>query len=767
MYLPKRLISSALVIGACALVACGEEPVGPREPAPGVAKATANSPAFELKFREALRVRDVAGNLRSTNGGLLDGMDRVLAAYGNPEVRPLFTLSVAVLEQLAREARDHSGGTAPDAASWYRVVPRAADASRLLAELNALPEVDTAYAAPTPAPPPGRLAPLSAGGIALVTADFTPLQGYLGQAPQGIEATYARTQPGGAGQGVTVVDLEYDWNFAHEDLGLPPATLIGGQRYTGFGDDHGTAVLGELFGRANGFGVSGGVFSATPRTVGAFFNGQYNPANAVAVAAANMAVGDVLLIEQQAVGPNGAEKYVPLEWIPSVYDAIRLATQAGKIVVEAGGNGAQNLDAPEFNGRFNRQQFDSRALIVGAGNAQHAILSFSDYGTRVDLQGWGIGVVTTGYGDFSGTTKADYYTDEFSGTSSASPIVAAAAAAVQGYVKAQGKPALSPSELRSLLISTGTPQTGDLSRSIGPLPNLRAAFGASAVHNIWVDKAVIPTARSAFALGSASNNLIYAIGGKSNGTILRSVYAYDATTNAWTSKSLLPAARYDGNGAWHINGVLYLAGGRNGSGALTKTLYAYGIGSNTWAAKAPLPILSGCGGTVGINNLLYVLTGCDSTSAFKGVLHRYTPSSNTWTARATAPTAHGYPAVGVIGGQLYVAGGKNASGVVIAALHVYNPATNVWSTKAAMPQARFGAAGRVVNGKFYVVGGTGQGSDLAVTLVYDPTTNLWSTKAAMATARTGLGAGSILGLLYAVGGRGGVSDLTKVERYTP
>jgi N-acetylneuraminic acid mutarotase len=285
-------------------------------------------------------------------------------------------------------------------------------------------------------------------------------------------------------------------------------------------------------------------------------------------------------------------------------------------------------------------------------------------------------------------------------------------------------------------------------------------------NNSWASRASMAKARSAFALTSGGN-LIYAIGGKSNGTILASVEAYNPTSNTWTSKAALPSARYDGNGAAATNGLLYLPGGHNSAGTLTKTLYVYNRSTNVWSTKAALPISSGCGASVVISGQLYVLTGCDGTSGYKGRLHRYSPASNTWTARATAPAAHGHPAVGVINGKLYVAGGRNATGAATATVHVYDPATNTWSTTRPLPSARYGAAGQVINGKLYVVGGTNaSGGILAETLVFDPATNLRITKAPMPTARTRLGSAVINNLLYAVGGKV-TTDLTKVERYTP
>jgi hypothetical protein len=57
-------------------------------------------------------------------------------------------------------------------------------------------------------------------------------------------------------------------------------------------------------------------------------------------------------------------------------------------------------------------------------------------------------------------------------------MVAGACAILQSIVKERGRPPLSPRDLRRLLVSTGTPQQGDVSQHIGPRPNLLAAIAA-------------------------------------------------------------------------------------------------------------------------------------------------------------------------------------------------------------------------------------------------------------------------------------------------
>ena len=100
---------------------------------------------------------------------------------------------------------------------------------------------------------------------------------------------------------------------------------------------------------------------------------------------------------------------------------------------------------------------------------------FSSYGSRLDLQGWGSGVATSGYGyAFDPGDVRQRYTASFSGTSSASPIVAGSVLALQGALKGRGLRVATPEEIREALVATGTLQLG--SEHIGPLPRLSEAL---------------------------------------------------------------------------------------------------------------------------------------------------------------------------------------------------------------------------------------------------------------------------------------------------
>jgi subtilisin family serine protease len=245
-------------------------------------------------------------------------------------------------------------------------------------------------------------------------------------------------------------------------------------------------VLGELVAGANGYGVTGLVPAAIIRVAPTnTLEFGFDVGRAVSLATSVLTEGDIILIEQQICicerecdfetheGLGPVEDYQP--W----YDAIEIATASGITVVEAGGNGAMTLDDPACANRFNRAFRDSGAIIVGAGTPDTRVrVPSSSWGGRIDLQGWGAAVTTTGYGDlFDPSDVLQRYTDTFGGTSGASPIVASAAVIVQGVRRAHGLGPLSPAALRALLVDTGTPE-GDPTHRIGPLPNLPAALAS-------------------------------------------------------------------------------------------------------------------------------------------------------------------------------------------------------------------------------------------------------------------------------------------------
>jgi hypothetical protein len=331
----------------------------------------------------------------------------------------------------------------------------------------------------------------------VISPAFT--QRYLDRAPVGIDARFAWTLAGGRGAGFRLIDVECGWDLDHEDL-PNPASVFFAAGWNLTQKEHGTAVLGELLAVDNGFGAIGIVPDLTVGVsspiAASFPNLFYNVAAAFNNAAGALRRGDLLLIEQHYPGPSsglncgatacgncGQFEWVAMENFQAEFDAIRATTALGVVVVEAAGNGSMNLDSPIYGSRFDPAVRDSRAILVGAGNGR-VPTCWSNFGSRVNVQGWGGSVQTLGYGDVraNGADALQWYTRTFSGTSSAAPIVAGAAAAVQGVRASLGLAPLSSTQMRTLLASTGTAQVAvmnpvwNVASVIGPQPDLCRAL---------------------------------------------------------------------------------------------------------------------------------------------------------------------------------------------------------------------------------------------------------------------------------------------------
>src|SRR5688572_1557451 len=370
---------------------------------------------------------------------------------------------------------------------FVQVVPKkSGDVKKIATELNRKNAVWKAFVAPRPVPamPSG-----STAGSRL----FEPAQGYLYTPPDGIGAMEVWKLGGAKGKGITICDIEGNWNRNHEDL-PKGIQLIGGTVINDIGwRNHGTAVLGEMVSVSNNKGTVGISHQAKAVVQSAVINGVFNTAGAINNAASVLKAGDAILIELQATGPNG--KYVAMQYWADIFSAIKAAVEKGITVVEAAGNGDENFDLAIFNGTG--LQKDSGAIVVGAGipptnhfdndNSYASIgvprsrIWFSNYGKIVNVQAWGWHVTTLGYGDAQGgSSENTWYTLRFSGTSSASPIVTGAVACLQGRARSKNGNPMTPAKVRNILMATGTPQEAGpgvpLTQKIGPQPNLPKAM---------------------------------------------------------------------------------------------------------------------------------------------------------------------------------------------------------------------------------------------------------------------------------------------------
>jgi subtilisin family serine protease len=448
-----------------------------------------------------------------------DRLNELLAQVDTVEIQPSF----AIKRKAVKSSLDVSAAlpAAPTAAAvsariertkdqlapedffksnFARVVLKKKDDAREIARrLKRHEAVWDAYVAPIPEPPiyfrPPDVA--DAGG----PFNLEPTQGYLYSAPDGIGACEVWDQKGARGEEITICDIEGGWNLTHQDLPSGIKVLGGTPLTQPEWFNHGTAVLGEMVSVSNAVGTVGIAHRAKVVVQGAFTGTVFNAAQAIDNASSKLKPGDVILIELHSELHPGQGDFVAEQFFSETLTAIQAAVNKGIVVVEAAGNGNQDFDAAKF--KDTGLQNDCGAIVVGAGvppsnrvdfngfgakfpsytslGAPRSRIFFSNYGKIVTVQGWGWHVSSTGYGDAGGATANEQYTFRFSGTSSASPIVTAAVACLQGAARQLRGSVLTPAQVRKTLIDTGTPQAANpgepvSQNHIGPQPNLMAAI---------------------------------------------------------------------------------------------------------------------------------------------------------------------------------------------------------------------------------------------------------------------------------------------------
>ena len=415
----------------------------------------------------------------------------------------------------------------PDLSRDYRVRVHPEKMREVASRLRRLGEVESAYITPSVALPTDDCERLEAvkDPSPVPTTPFVTRQGYLKPADEGgVDALHAWTMPGGRGEDVNIMHIEFAWNLTHEDLVQNMGGVLGPQTDEPCARQHGTAVLGILGADTGDTGVTGICPEAFVRAMAVAWelNPDFTELPVVIRRAANaLRPGDIILVELQHPGPEAHFRmneerhgYIPAEWWPATFKAVKYATTKGIIVVEAAGNGESNLNADLYDAGqhfprtwknpFGRatDESDSGSILVGAGappaephgkgikpakdyGPERSRLEFSNFGSMVDVQAWGHEVTTCGYGSLQGGVREEnrWYTDDFRGTSSAAPIVAGVLACVQGVLRAKGTSPLTPAEARKLLRSTGWAQAdrpGALAakQPIGRRPDLKQLIQA-------------------------------------------------------------------------------------------------------------------------------------------------------------------------------------------------------------------------------------------------------------------------------------------------
>ena len=429
-----------------------------------------------VRFRDLGQFADAQRAQKWLDTALKGEIESLEKDFGALAVKPLLDADrLEVSDKLTRRAAERDKAyRAANFRSFYSIEPSGTpDLLELVKRLLQSEAVDSAYIE-------------RSGPDPLVDASDDPRapnQGYLDPAPDGIDAEYAWTFAGGDGAGQRFIDLERGWTLDHEDLADHGGTLLHGTLLDS-SRAHGTSVLGEICAVDNALGCVGIVPNIASFDV-VSFSGS-NRVSAILAAIEHLGFGEVLLLEAQ-VYLNGTSLLGPIEAYDAEFEAIRLATALGIIVVEAGGNGTNNGSTPALDmdsyatlagerilDPTSADFRDSGAIIVTAATstAPHTRLAYGPYGQRIDCYAWAQNIDTCS-SDAGGATTL--YRTTFGGTSGASPIITGAALAVQGIAEQQLGLRFSPYQMRAILrdAANGTAPAATETTAIGVMPDLR------------------------------------------------------------------------------------------------------------------------------------------------------------------------------------------------------------------------------------------------------------------------------------------------------
>jgi subtilisin family serine protease len=359
--------------------------------------------------------------------------------------------------------------------------PGNSDIQAILRELRALPQVEQAAEVPE-----------------IVTSAFPtdPLVGTSDQPTNnpilmrdcqwyifrcGINRAWASV----SGNGVVIADVDGGFFLDHQDLAPNVERNHTHNAVDGSNDvtagpkqDHGTAVLGLAAAASNALGIAGVAFSAKLWPV------QYTAGNGAPlgglplVNAIDWVTGEdsggrrvVINVEAQSNPRHGN-----IEQIPAVGEAIRQAIAKGFVVCVAAGNG--DVDAGLADDGVTAIE-PTGSILVGATAFDPANPAANPRATAPGGQSsnWGARIVVSAPGDIAhdvtcGDGSKTDYINAFGGTSGAVAKVAGAVA-----LMLEANPALTPGQVGSILVQTGSPLNTD--KPIGVFLNAAAAVTAA------------------------------------------------------------------------------------------------------------------------------------------------------------------------------------------------------------------------------------------------------------------------------------------------
>jgi hypothetical protein len=264
------------------------------------------------------------------------------------------------------------------------------------------------------------------------------------------------------------------------------------------------------------------------------------------------------------------------------------------------------------------------------------------------------------------------------------------------------------------------------------------ASGAS-----WSFAARMPHRRSYTASAELGGKVYVAAGMVGNtGRPLDLFERFDPALNEWASLTPLPQ-RFRAGAAASLDGRIWVVGG-NSQTTSGRQVYAYDVRRARWTEEPSLPAPRTNLAVVAAGGKLFAIGGLDPVEATKTVFV-YDPSSRRWSRAAPLPKALQALAAVVFRGEVWALGGRVRSGTIQRGVWIYNLRANRWRAGPTLPTP------------METLGTSASESRIDAVLehnyfTYDASSERWLRGPSLEVPRHALGVFTIDGTLYAIGG---------------
>jgi kelch-like protein 10 len=269
----------------------------------------------------------------------------------------------------------------------------------------------------------------------------------------------------------------------------------------------------------------------------------------------------------------------------------------------------------------------------------------------------------------------------------------------------------------------------------------------------------------ALAIPRLPHEVIFAIGGWSEGAPQSVIESYDTRADRWIRvKSEDPAGPRSYHGTAVMGTKIYCIGGFNGTDYFN-TCSRFDPARKTWREIAPMHCRRCYVSVAALDGFIYALGGYDG-QARQNSVERYNPKTNQWTMIAPMNFQRSDADACVLDGKIYITGGFNGQECLNSA-EFYLPATNSWTLLPLMLTRRSGVSCVAHRGFLYVIGGFNGISRMNTGERYDPQQRVWTSIKSMNNPRSNFGLEIIDDTIMAIGGFNGVVTISHCECYVP